>query len=516
MSIASSPPAPNNGGAGKGRNNSFWLPHYWGRGGLLLLCVLVRLAALDADPPPWLSWSTGLYTDEGYYTLDARHEVLFGTPAPGNFHDRLLSPLLSIMQQGVFDIFGAGLHEARLLSVCFGLLTVWVFWLALRRAYDSRTADVGALFLGLAPPFALYNRLALQEMPTVFWLVLGFALWAYGAKWAAGAMVGIAIVFKGLAIVALPALLVGGSPASKTGEARRGQEGAASPSGQSARSGVNSAPLGLSSLTPPLLGAGGTLLLYFALWYAPHHAELARMATFYRVHQMQPHSAVSLWLNIKRGLVGGERGVVPFLLALTPVPCLLAGWACVKRRTWTVADRYLAVWLACGLLFCLLSSYAPSRYYVLFLPPLAGLAAREAAGWKRPGQIAAAALFLLTSGVWYGHAWTEQTHTRQEASQELARLLPPESVVIGEFAPALCLDTAFAAAPVQPGLSNDEHPVERLHAAAVAVTRTLFWQQWWSARYPGIIQPSHKLATFTLGCTRHYVVDIYSVKSVKK
>ena len=116
-------------------------PRLWARIGLLFLCVLVRLAALDADPPPWLSWSTGLYTDEGYYTLDARHEALFDTLAPGNFHDRLLSPLLSLMQQGMFEVFGVGLRQARLLAVCFGLLTVCVFWLALNRAYDSRTAD---------------------------------------------------------------------------------------------------------------------------------------------------------------------------------------------------------------------------------------------------------------------------------------------------------------------------------------------------------------------------------------
>ena len=56
--------------------------------------------------------------------------------------------------------------------------------------------------------------------------------------------------------------------------------------------------------------------------------------------------------------------------------------------------------------FCLLASYAPSRYCVLFLPPLAGLAARA---WDslspRQGR-ALAALFLLTSAGWYGWAWT--------------------------------------------------------------------------------------------------------------
>ena len=471
-------------------------PRLWARIGLLFLCVLVRLAALDADPPPWLSWSTGLYTDEGYYTLDARHEALFGTLAPGNFHDRLLSPLLSLLQQGVFEVFGTGLRQARLLNVCFGMLTVCVFWLALRRAYDSRTADFGALFLGLAPPFALYNRLALQETPTVFWLVLAFALWAYGIRWAAGAAAGIAVVFKGLAVLALPALLVRVPPTPNNGGARK-------------------EPV-FFTLAPPLLGAGGTLLLYVLLWYWPHHTELARMAAYYRVHQMQPHSAMSLWLNVRRGLTGGERGVVPYLLALLPVPCLLMG---IKLRKWqncTEADKFLAAWLGCGLLFCLASSYAPSRYYVLFLPPLAGLAARGLAGCTRGVQIAAAALFLLTGGLWYGVAWSGRTHTRQEASGELVRLLPPGSIVIGEFAPTLCLDTPFAAAPVQPGLSNDAHPVERLHATAVVVTQTAFWQGWWAARYPGIIQPTHKIATFTLGGSQHYVEDVYSVNGVRK
>ena len=46
-------------------------------------------------------------------------------------------------------------------------------------------------------------------------------------------------------------------------------------------------------------------------------------------------------------------------------------------QNWGRGGRSLSstLWLLCGLAFCLLSSYAPSRYYVLFLPPLAGLAA---------------------------------------------------------------------------------------------------------------------------------------------
>ena len=466
----------------------------WRRIGLVFLCVVVRVAALNADPPAWLSWSTGLYTDEGFYTLDARHEALFGTSAPGNFHDRLLSPVLSVIQQSVFTLFGAGLLQARLTSAVFGLLTVCAFWLALRRVYDARTADLGALFLGFAPPFALYNRLALQETPTVFWLTLGFLFWTQGRGLLAGAALGLACVFKGLAVIGLAVLGIGVPPALNNGGVR-----------------AESKRL-LFRIAPPLLGAGGTLLLYFALWYWPHHTELTRMATFYRVHQMQPHSVVSLWLNVKRGLIGGEHGVILYLLALLPVPCLLAVRTLGKWHRWTQADKYLALWLGGGLVFCLLSSYAPSRYYMLFLPPLAGLAGRALAAWKRPAQLAIVGVFLVISGFWYGMAWVNRSNARGDASRALAQLLPPGSVVVGEFAPALCLDTKLRSAPVQPGLSNDERPLETLNAAAVAVTRTPYWERWWRSRYPQIVQPSHRIATFTLGGSRQYAVDVYRVQ----
>ena len=488
---------------------------------LLLACLLVRLVALDADPPPWLSWSTGLYTDEGFYTLDARHEALFGTLAPGDFHDRLLSPFLSLLQRGVYSLFGAGLVQARLMSVGFGLLTVGVFWLGLRRTWGVRAADMGALFLGLAPPFALYNRLALQETPTVFWLVLAFTLWAYGVRRPAlyvlaGISVAVAMVFKGLALIAVPALLGGEEPGpEKPGYS--GMEVALRLRIPQPRRGFHSTvdrpfKAGALRATGLLLG----LALYAFVWYGPHHAELARMAAYYRVHQIQPHSCHSLGLNVRRAFVGGERGVFPYLLVMLPVPCGLAGWGLWHWRQLSAAGRFLALWLACGLLFCLLSSYAPSRYYVLFLPTLAGLATCGILRLRPRVQAAAIAAFLLTSVAWYGMAWAGRSYAGRDAGRELSRTLPPRSVVIGDFAPALCLDTPFAAAPVQPGLSNDDRPVERLEATHIVVVRNApDWQKWWRMRYPSILQPSHQVAAFSLGGTRHYLVDVYAVKKTQ-
>ena len=85
--------------------------------------------------------------------------------------------------------------------------------------------------------------------------------------------------------------------------------------------------------------------------------------------------------------------------------------------------------------------------------------------------------------------------------------------MIGDFAPALCLDTPFVATTVQPGLANDDRPVERLKATHVVVVRNArYWQDWWQARYPEIVRPSRRVATFAFGGSRHYVVDVYAVK----
>ena len=482
------------------------------RWAFLLACLVFRLIAIDSDPPPWLSWSTGLYTDEGFYTLDARHEVLFGTLAPGTFHDRLLSPFLSMLQQGVFAVFGAGILQARLISVVFGMLSVIVFWVGLRRAYGVKVADAGACFLGLAPPFLLYNRTALQETPTVFWLVLAFTLWTFATTQneqrkalfyaLAGSCVGAAVVFKSLAGLAIPVLFAGVEKKAHKVLLEARADG---------RAGF--------CLASQNWGAGAFVLvlaLYAGVWYIPHHAELSRMTTYYRVHQIQPHSWVGLWLNIRRGLVKGELGAVPYLLATLPVPCFLAGWGLLARREWSGTDRFLAYWLAGGLLFCLLSSYAPSRYYVLFLPALIGLAARQLGLLKRPGQIAAVCVFLATATVWLGAAWFERSFAQREARQELIRTLPIGSVVIGDFAPTLCLGTPFAATTVQPGLANDDHPVERLRATHILVVRNAAnWQTWWRRHYPDVMQPSHKMTSFEFGGSRHFIVDLYTVKAFK-
>src|SRR5438132_3330214 len=104
--------------------------------------VLLRIVALDSDPYARLSWSSGLLTDEGFYIHNARNVVLFGTARTDEFNNMLIMPTLHALQVLIFRLFGVGAIQARLISVCSSLLTLPVFYAALRRVFGNRVALV--------------------------------------------------------------------------------------------------------------------------------------------------------------------------------------------------------------------------------------------------------------------------------------------------------------------------------------------------------------------------------------
>jgi len=496
----------------------------------VVACIGLRLAWLPNDPPDWLSWSSGVYTDEGFYTLDARHRVLFGTLAPGNFHDSYTAPLLSGIQTIWFRAIGVGLAQARLLDVVFALLTIGLFWDTLRRRsgnIDTKHATpllgkgaerpgasistAATVMLGLSPVYLFYNDLALQETPALFWIVL--ALWlttiahqiegpkpdnlgamptALGRHVApaisiatAGACLVAAFATKSLSVLAAPAIVAAVWFPLLSKERVR---------------------VRLTALAAGLALAG---TIYAALCWYPHHTEIARMSTYYAQHQILPHTATSLWLNIRRAFIGGENGVVPYLLATMPVSTILATVAFRRSRPVAI-DPVPVVWLACGLAFCMFSRYAPSRYYVLFLPALCWLAAIGWCGLPTTWRRLSLTLSALVSIVWVGAAWQHRTQTVLKAQLELDGIMRTRPVIIGDFAPELALGTNLQAAPVQPGLSNDNRPVETLEPYCVFISHSPYWLGWWRKRYPAIIQPGYLWKSIVLGGHGQYVVDIYA------
>ena len=556
----------------------------------LLVMVWVRVFALASDAYPRLSWSSALLTDEGFYIHNARNVALFGQLRTDDFNNALIMPLLHLVQVGVFHIFGVGAVQARLISVVCSLLTLGLFFAALRRAFGVRTAWLGLVLLGLEPAFVLYNRLALMDTPACLPLVAAFYAWVRAEE---------------------KTKRQGDRGTGRQGEEERNNHGehgemqtadssqksvgdaANSELGNSelqtfplllfssslllplwlrARTGVCDTRLdapGVADSAVPAAGAqrlsGGVvnarrlavvLAVYGVFWYGPHHAELTRVNRYYIHDQLLPHSFPQLGENVLNSLAE-ERGLVVFLCKHSPVITLLALIGLTPKRLLSVLLRttagkneiraelaehddtfvigYMRGWLLIFIVFVSVVNYAPSRYYVLFYPALAGLAActgdtlltaieqhRQQIKWQSALKGTAALLCVAWIGLnvyWYADWLRHLTYRQQEADQWLAAHLPTNSVLLGAVAPGLCLNNHFRCVSMIQNLCNDKSPVERFSPAPRYILLLDHndlsgdgWREWWwSVHYPELITPANRLHTFPGLLRPFFTVGIYAV-----
>ncbi len=520
---------------------------------LFILFAALRLFALGADPPPSLDWTSGIWTDEGFYTYAARNTVLFGGTRD-DFHPEVLSPVLNAVQEAIFRTFGVGLIQARLISVACSLGALALFWDGLRRVWGPKVALTGLLFLGGDAIFVFYNRLALLETPAV--LVVCAAFWAYtlNRHWAwvlAGALAASALAFKTTFLLFLPLpplvwLL------------RRAWQ-----------------PLGWYAL-----GVAVGVAAYWLGWGQAHGAEVMRLNHYYWTHQSQPRSLTEVGTDLWRAVFGPHRSVLGFLLTRSPVVTLLAlaglvmgcrrrpppppimrepevksrggvpppvedtakkGAARQKgaassaptrvppllgaRGSFLLArdtEQLFCWWAIFGLGFLCLTRYAPTRYDLVVLPALAALAAlslrRLPLVWGkrlptiRAVRAAALALFLCVSlGQWGYWAATRGYQTR-DVSRALAQIVPPGVTLAGDWAPGLCLNNRVRAVPVLPDLANGQDPLRDLRPGFVLVAQTPYPVRYWKRAAPLVVRPENVAARFRV---HDYRLILYRVPPVK-
>lgn len=456
---------------------------------LLAIAASLRIIALDSDPPGWLSWSAGIYTDEGMYAADARSEALFGHWTRGEFHGAMLSPALYAVQLAAFRRFGAQIVTARAISAASGLLTIALLWIALRFASGERAAWIGATLLAIATPFALYNRLALMESPLACLLTGAAAAIAAGAEGgaaAAGALFIAAVAVKPLAWLALPAFAVGAGA--------YGRKRAA-------------------------LFLGAAALSFLAFWWvaqAPYAHTLARMDQYYVSRQYLPHTWAGLLGNVERGLITGKRdGLAPTLALLWPIGTAAALFGlvdAVKRRR--PFDLLAALWLLLPAAAWIASSYTPSRYYVMVMPAMAALAAMRLARAGRPAIAAVMTAAVIVDGAALAPALLRPAAERAAASAAMEKVLEPGSIIAGQFAPELAFGTNLESIYVQPDLANDDPLVARQKIDYVLVTDSTFWNRWWDAAYPGLRGDENRVGHVTAGGA--YDVVIYQAPATAK
>lgn len=178
---------------------------------------LLRLVHLEADFPHRLTWSHALYTDEGWYSTAAIRSFLRAEWfLAGDMNNAVAVPLFQIVQAINFQLAGMSLWTARLPGVLLfgGLVAVSAGWLW-RRDEPTGAAVAALLLTGNFHLFA-YSRIAFLELPMTFFVVAAFYLASapaaaragaeLGRGAAAGACLAAAVMTKGSALFALPAL----------------------------------------------------------------------------------------------------------------------------------------------------------------------------------------------------------------------------------------------------------------------------------------------------------------------
>ena len=349
------------------------------------LMIAIRVVHLNSDAYAGLSWSSALLTDEGFYIHNARNVVLFGPMRMDGFNNALIMPTLHYLQVLVFSVCGVGAIQARMISVVLSLLTLCVLFAALQRAFNLKVAALGCLFLGLDHINALYNRMALMDTPAAFTMVCVFYVWVRSAErkvpeeepdnagvlrigwlFLCGAVLALAYATRGLAafLFPVPFLVVF----------------------------LYKRPGNRWAVEWTWIGAGLALglLIYGILWLGPHGAEIARLNRYYLHHQLIPETFRHLRENIQHAFFGNNRGFSPYLFRHSPVQFALAllgiGYGILTiavppgenvdtKPHSRAASGFLMLWLVFAWSAFAIINYSPSRYYVLFYPALAGLAA---------------------------------------------------------------------------------------------------------------------------------------------
>jgi 4-amino-4-deoxy-L-arabinose transferase-like glycosyltransferase len=160
----------------------------WLTGILLLVSVLfyaVGFVHLRADFPngsPWMDWSK--MTDEGWYGGAAIHHFVQGNwYLPGSFNPAIAMPVWPVMLWGWFSLTGVSMLAARTLTMLLYGVSLVLLYRVAWRARPGRLAAVVVLLTVINPFCYAFNRLAVLEPVTVFWMML--ALWLAGGAAAA-------------------------------------------------------------------------------------------------------------------------------------------------------------------------------------------------------------------------------------------------------------------------------------------------------------------------------------------
>ena len=352
----------------EGKKRFKFPPHAWY---VLFFLVLIfsaylRFNHLAADPPEDLSWSLSPFTDEGHVVINARDKLFFGQWNLDDFFRMGISSLVTVSTYIVFKIFGYGFAPARSITIFFSLLSILFLFLVLKKEMGRKFALFGSVFLAFNYVYLMHNRLALEETPMLFFILLCIFFWQMGKEksWyflLSGFSLAVAAFFvKILALFFIPVLILDFLRfkwSSLYHEFR------------------------LRKFKPIFyLGVGFfcAFLIWLFLIFLPYKAEVTNyiIANSFK----SPAGSVSGGFEfLKNFLRLGEsdtlfgRMPIIFILAFFYVLSWIKDFKS-KFKNYSSIEFISVIWLFWGMIFLAWTNYHPIRYQLILIPPLCILA----------------------------------------------------------------------------------------------------------------------------------------------
>jgi 4-amino-4-deoxy-L-arabinose transferase-like glycosyltransferase len=535
--------------------------HLLALSGLLLIVTLaavLRLQHIKADPPPLLvhlTNSAGIYFDEAMYCHNARNKLLFDTWMTDDWNPVLYNGILTGIYYGGFKLFGLSIVTMKVVNIVFGLLGILFLYLAIRNTLSLPYALGFGFLFAVDFYWTMYNRVGLLENFSTLFFIISYSF-SVRAKdkprnmMLFGVCVALAVLSKYLFFYFFFAALA--AVAYRAWQDRKWRDLLSFLAGT-----MTVLLIWFFSVFIPLassfrkIGSGWLDLswpesigqFFFNIYRNNMHRYMSLVPLFFIVALLfsaavivrlwkrnpppeLPELFVVLWLAgsfLQMAILNYQ----PLRYYLNIIPALFfAVSLAIKNRPWmrahaipiflvflALAPLFYRFWI--GLVKYPSALFAFNYRGVRFLIYAAILIALWM--WLKSGpgfdRIATACIFgvlaLSSLTIYYAQFYKKPVYQLQTISNSL-RQLPPDSVLMGNEAPRLALETGFRLFPAFEGWFNDRDPFHEQRPTHL-LTLDKYWGgeiKWIKRRFPEIATRLKLLRQFPLWDT---TVSLYKV-----
>ncbi len=326
-----------------------------------LVLILLRFGHLGADPPGDLTRSGVFYTDEGWYSRNAVSHYLGGPwIVEDDFNPIVNMPGLQFINYLSFRFLGMGLASARFPGALAFALMLMLLFMALKPVLKNVAAAAAVLILAADYMLFVFARVAIAENIMMFFITacLLFSLRSPCVRpvfnsASAGLCLGLAVLTKLIAVFFLPVMvfLLWGAAFSGGMQSRED-------------------PV---KRTGTALGAALLVLgLYFVLMVRPHMEDFTYFNTLNIAGRLKNTHGDGILKKAFYVLKGSSLRQNPAGMAFYVGGMIALLYSMMFRRCRrNTLMAAMALWTACYLSITAVNGYAPPRYYIPVMIPLA-------------------------------------------------------------------------------------------------------------------------------------------------